>query len=139
MKTKQEIEDRIEAIKNFEIELYYLGKISCVIDNLKWVLEDSEPKRTIFALTEDELKELFDVVCPNYAYEIISVNKGNYVNAIVFTLACPADGFNIYTVSIHNNLSINISYGNKPEHIYNQAKYIDRIREMLSKSKEEIK
>jgi len=145
MRTEQEIKEQMkyeEEQMNFWFEnanYTEYNKSYGAIEAFKFVLEESEPERTIFDLTEEELLELFLTAFPSLRESNVTLR--NYI-------AKEKRGFVEFEIYFDNNDSWHINifddlsmypYFNGENAIVKQANYIDRIREMLSKPKEEVK
>ncbi len=74
MRTEQEIKALVDKIekeledKKTYYQIHHMQAEALLSDRrlLKWVLEDSEPKRNIYDLTEEELKQLADILWLKY-------------------------------------------------------------------------
>ncbi len=119
MRTEKEIKEYIERWYNHAV---YSANVRGLIEGLKWVLQTTPPKRTVFDLTKEELEELLNIVNPDGNNKIVIITKKE-------------DDMLITTETtyffLYPNLDI-IPY--KPSHSYivNLVKYIDRIKEMLN-------
>lgn len=140
MKTEHEIKERLDKITTNSHLMTNDDKktIPTLVNALVWVLDDSKvlgggSKRTIFDLTKEELLELFYTAMPSlreanldfYNYQISK--ERDFVGFIMLY-----DDNDCWNIRIYSNLSMYLHFEGERT-IENQADYIDRIREMLSK------
>jgi len=115
-----------------------------IVKMLDWVLEDSEPKRTIFDLTEEELIELCGIIISQEYCTTSTINQMQ-INIEHIFFCYTQYWFNQnnrkeelpYYISLDVDLGIEIELFGQSIAMRNITKYSDRIREMLSKPKEE--
>lgn len=122
MKTKKEILEMLENVEadklTFNEETSIKGSI---IVFLRWILQSTPPKRSIFKLTEQELQELCNILIDSNEHKITKItNRANVTIEIEILDSI---------IAIHNDLDVFRENG-----MHNIIKYADRIREMLQEA-----
>jgi len=142
MKTEKEIKEYIEHIRDSYVACQCvdaeLHNIEWVYNVLEWIMEVPEPKRTIFDLSQDELKELLLLTIGDGGF--IDITKSNvfksYNNIKFCTLEEICDSSYNIEFTISDNLDFSLYRNGKTWNIQNQIKLHTRLQEMLN---EEVK
>ncbi len=128
MKTKTEIEEKIKKLEwqgNNE-GTNEIIRIGCgfMVASLEWVLKEPKYKRTIFELTDDEIKELVGILNKKLNLENIHITKNK---SFPYLLVSSED----WEIGLCEDFDILTHKG----FVANSAKYIDTVRNMLSQEK----
>lgn len=152
MRTKTEILKEIEYFSNeaadcdhdFPTDAHHYRNIATW---LNWAIEESEYKRTIFELTNNELLELASILTnTDIKYLEFITHFYSEDKCVKYAVKIPVSD-TTYDLYIYQNLDVSITSSRKSkitdkyivssEHISNIEQYLNTIKEMLFKSKKE--
>lgn len=144
MKTEKEILEMLEHVESDKLTFNEETSIKgSIIVFLRWVLQTTPLKRTIFDLTEEELRELYEIAIGNdeiesLGYKVSHTNITTYPRFIRYTISYKQKKNEkpFYELYIYNNLDFYLNYDGYGVKVNNQVKLMERLNEMLS---EEVK